>query len=184
VKIAGLLVWVLTAGIGIYLLAAGIAAQREAAGLRRPASAEIRRPVGAGPAGGGAGPAGGGGGPAGRGGGPAGRGGGPADGSGGPEAEGSPLLEFMHPLLALTGLTFWIFFVMTDDRPFAWIALGVVAATVLAGLSWAVLTGRAARRAGREPAAAFPAHLVMIHGLAAACTLTLVVISAVTAAHA
>jgi len=97
----------------------------------------------------------------------------------------------MHPLLALTGLTFWIFFVMTDDRLFAWIAFGVVAATVLAGLSWAARTRRAARRAarrtGREPADAgpdgFPAHLLMIHGLAAACTVTLVVISAITAAH-
>jgi hypothetical protein len=95
-------------------------------------------------------------------------------------AEGSPLLEFTHPLLALTGLTFWIFFVMTDDRLFAWIAFGVVVATVLAGLSWALLTRRVARRAGRKPAV-FPAHLVMIHGLAAACTLALVVISAVIA---
>ena len=31
--------------------------------------------------------------------------------------------------------------------------------------------------------AGFPAHLVAIHGLAAACTLALVVIAAVTAAH-
>ena len=108
--------------------------------------------------------------------------GGTAPGGGGPEAEGSPLLEFMHPLSALTGLTFWIFFVMTDDRLFAWIAFGVVVTTVLAGLSWAALTRRAARRPGREPAA-FPTHLVMIHGLAAACTVTLVVISAITAAH-
>jgi hypothetical protein len=102
---------------------------------------------------------------------------------GGPGAEGSPLLEFMHPLLALTGLTFWIFFTMTDDRLFAWMAFGAVAATVLAGLTWAAVT----RRAGREPAgagaASFPAHLLMIHGLAAACTVTLVVISAITAAH-
>jgi hypothetical protein len=29
-----------------------------------------------------------------------------------------------------------------------------------------------------------PARLVMIHGLAAACTLTLVLVSAITAAHA
>ena len=199
-KIAGMVVWVLTAGIGIYLLAAGIAAQRQTAGLRRSATA-----------------------------GPADAGGGPADDvgpavggavlpsageradplapgpdgatvvgaaalasitapaagtapGGGPEAEGSPLLEFMHPLSALTGLTFWIFFVMTDDRLFAWIAFGVVVATVLAGLSWAALTRRAARRPALEPVA-FPAHLVMIHGLAAACTVTLVVISAITAAH-
>jgi hypothetical protein len=123
-------------------------------------------------------------------------------------AEGSPLLEFTHPLLALLGLTFWIFFVMTSDRLFAWIAFGVVVATVLAGLSWVIVTRRTAQRlaaartalrADRKPGAAgdgagatgsgagaapgFPAHLVMIHGLAAACTLALVVISAATAAH-
>ena len=94
-----------------------------------------------------------------------------------------PAREFMHPLLALTGLTFWIFFVMTDDRLFAWIAFGVVVATVLAGLSWALLSRRDARRTGGEQAA-FPAHLLMIHGVAAACTFALVVISAITAAHA
>ena len=198
-KIAGMVVWVLTAGIGIYLLAAGIAAQRQTAGLRRSATA---------------GPADAGGGPADDVGpavggavlpsageradplapGPDGAtvvgaaalasitapDGGAAPGGGGPGAGESPLLEFTHPLLALTGLTFWIFFVMTDDRLFAWIAFGVVVATVLAGLSWALLTRRVARRADREPAV-FPGHLVMIHGLAAACTLALVVISAIIA---
>ena len=148
-KIAGMVVWVLTAGIGIYLLAAGIAAQRQAG---TAALASITAPAGGAVPGGGRG------------------------------TEGSPLLEFMHPLLALTGLTFWIFFTMTGDRLFAWIAFGVVVATVLAGLTWAVATRRVAGRAGAG-AAGFPAHLLMIHGLAAACTVTLVVISAITAAH-
>ena len=193
-----MVVWVLTAGIGIYLLAAGITAQRQAAGLRRP--------VGAGPAGGGSepndrGPAGGTALPPGERADPLAPGPDgatvvgaaalasittPDDGAapgGGPGAEGSPLLEFVHPLLALTGLTFWIFFTMTDDRLFAWIAFGVVVATVLAGLSWAVMSRRARRQDGSDPAA-FPAHLLMIHGLAAASTVTLVVISAITAAHA
>jgi hypothetical protein len=197
-----MVVWMLTAGIGIYLLAAGIAAQRRAAGGAQEAAAGGARPDdgGAGPPPGGESSA-----PLAPGpdGGPVvgagvlasitAPGGGAAAGSGGPGAgaEGSPLLEFVHPLLALTGLMFWIFFVMTDDRPFAWIAFGVVVATVLAGLSWAVLprwlARRAARRGGREPGdgleGGFPAHLIMIHGLAAACTLTLVVIAAVTAAH-
>ena len=162
-----MVVWVLTAGIGIYLLAAGIAAQRQLAGdmgaAGGTAAAGSTATAGSTAAAGGA-----------------------------AAAQGSPLLEFTHPLLAVTGLTFWIFFVMTDDRLFAWIALGVVVAAVLAGLSWVVISRRAARlRAARrlgggEPAAAghsFPAHLVMIHGLAAACTLALVVISAATAVH-
>lgn len=164
VKIAGMVVWVLTAGIGVYLLAAGIAVQRQAA-----AGGAVSR--------------------------------------GSSAAEGSPLLEFIHPMLALLGLTFWIFFVMTDDRLFAWIAFGVVVATVLAGLSWVTITRRTALRRDRGPGAAgngagaaghgagasghgasaaghgFPAHLVMIHGLAATCTFALVMISAATAAH-
>ncbi len=169
-KIAGMVVWVLTAGIGIYLLAAGIAAQRQTAGLRRSATAgpadaggRARRDD-VGPAVGGAVLP-----PAGERADPLAPGpdgatvvgaaalasitapdGGAAPGGGGPGAEESPLLEFTHPLLALTGLTFWIFFVMTDDRLFAWIAFGVVVATVLAGLSWAWLTRRVARRAGRR----------------------------------
>lgn len=208
VKIAGMVVWVLTAGIGIYLLAAGMASQRQAAGQAGRAAGGS---TGLAPVGGGAREAAGertgrapGGGPdplaPGTDGaavvGPAALAGitapeGAAAPGGAPGAEGSPLLEFIHPLLALLGLTFWIFFVMTDGRLFAWIAFGLVVATVLAGLSWALLTGpagrRAVRRAGREPAAAagpgFPARLVTVHGLAAACTLALVVISAAAAAR-
>jgi heme exporter protein D len=224
-----MVLWVLTAGIGVYLLAAGIAAQRQVAGRAQPApGGAALAPVSAAPEQ-------------------------TADGAlvvgaaalasgavlgsaavaagGARDAEGSPLLEFIHPLLALLGLTFWIFFVMTGYRLFAWMAFGVVVATVLAGLSWVAVTRRTAgprapgartagarapgartarrrtagpraagaRAAGRRtagPRAAgrrgggreaadhgFPAHLVMIHGLAAACTLALVVIAAVTASH-
>jgi hypothetical protein len=223
VKIAGMVVWVLTAGIGIYLLAAGIA-RRQAGGARAMAddglapAAEGATVVGtaalasgvlgssagadgtsagdtgAGHVGGasadGTGADGTGGTGAGAGAGGAGAGG-PA--GGGPRTpEGSPLLEFTHPLLAVTGLMFWIFYVMTDDGLFAWIAFGVVVATVLAGLSWVLATRRSARQLAAaqvaEPRAVaagprFPAHLVMIHGLAAACTLALVIIAAATATH-
>ncbi len=172
VKIAGMVVWVLTAGIGIYLLAAGIAAQRQLAGGMGAAG---RTAAGGGTAAAGAVAA-----------------GGTAAPGGATAAQGSPLLEFTHPLLAVTGLTFWIFFVMTDDRLFARIALGVVVAAVLAGLSWVVISRQGARlRAARRaedgepgiPGHSFSAHLVMIHGLAATCTLALVVISAATAVH-
>src|SRR5487761_1727399 len=199
VKIAGMVVWVLTAGIGIYLLAAGIAAQRQPAGGQalprddQPADDGSALAPGGGAAALTSGALGSGA-----------AAGGPRGGS---RAEGSPLLEFTHPMLALTGLVFWIFFVMTDDRLFAWIAFGVVVATVLAGVSWVLMTRRSARQraaahdaesqtaerrdrlpaaSGPEPAAPgprFPAHLVMVHGLPAACTFALVVIAAATAAH-
>jgi hypothetical protein len=128
-KIAGMVVWVLTAGIGVYVLVTGIGAQRRvpAAGPKIP--------------------------------------------------EGSPLLEFTHPALALTGLTFWIFFVMTGDRPFAWVSSGVPVTAILAGVSW-VFAGRRQRDPGRLR---FPPHLLLLHGAAAACTLALVVIAAVAA---
>jgi hypothetical protein len=139
-------------------------------------------------------------------------------------SEESALLEFIHPALALTGLTFWIFFVVTNGRWFAWIAFGVVVAAILVGLGWALSNWRkttardrphpgsaatpqgttnpnatadrestASTASTANPSAAadvestagygggFPGHLVLAHGLAAACTLALVVISAIAA---
>lgn len=153
-----MVLWVLTAGIGVYLLAAGLAAQR----LRVPAAVpDVPAGVPDGEAAYGVIPE-----------------RSPPAGAL-PQGE-SPLLEFTHPLLALTGLTFWIFFVMTGDRMFAWIAFGIVVLTVLAGLSW-LASGRRARRREAE-SLRFPPHLIALHGLAATCTVALVVISAVTAA--
>jgi hypothetical protein len=105
-------------------------------------------------------------------------------GAAGPAAEGSPLLEFIHPALALLGLTFWICFVASGDRLFAWIAFGVVVATVVAGLGWEIARRRTAgRREDKPGGASFPPHLIMLHGAAAACTFALVVIAAVVASH-
>jgi hypothetical protein len=101
-----------------------------------------------------------------------------------------PLREFSHPALALCGLGCWLAFVATHDWAFAWIACGVLAATAGVGLSWLAGNARAARRrdgtsAGgrgdREQGA--PAHLIAVHGLAAATTIALVVVTVVTTAH-
>jgi O-antigen/teichoic acid export membrane protein len=162
-----MVVWALTAGIGIYLLAVGMAAQRmHDRALPAPAKSEATAVVGAAaltmvlgderPAG------------------------------NRPAApEGSPLLEFVHPALALLGLTFWIFYVMTGYRTFAWVAFGVVVATVAAGLSWEAARRRSVRRrpadSARGDGTSFPPHLVVLHGLAALCTSALVVITAVAA---
>lgn len=167
-KIAGMVVWVLTAGIGVYVLVTGIGAQRRerAAGPDTGQLAHVGTEAGEQPQGatlvgtaalaGGAVP-------------------GSAAGRSAPE--GSPLLEFTHPAMALTGLTFWIFFVMTGDRPFAWISFGVLVAAILAGASWVL-----ASRRQRDPGGLrFPPRLVLLHGAAAVCTLALVVIAAVAA---
>jgi hypothetical protein len=101
-------------------------------------------------------------------------------------AEESALLEFLHPALALLGLTIWIFFMVTGDRLFAWIAFGVVVATVAAGVSWEAARrkhARARERAAAQQNTSFPPHLIMLHGLAAVCTFALVVIAAVVAGH-
>jgi hypothetical protein len=168
-----MVVWVLTAGIGVYLLAVGIAGHRQPAGRGQPAAGDRESApamaeatvVGAAALAGGMVP--------------------PRTAAvtrTGPTAGESPLLEFIHPLLALTGLTFWIFFVMTDDRLFAWIGFAVVLTAVLAGLSW-LLSGHRRSRGTHSEGPGFPGHLVALHGLAAACTLALVVIAAVTASH-
>jgi hypothetical protein len=163
-------VWVLTAGIGVYVLVTGIGAQRRgrAAGLDAGASRLAR--VGAetgeqtqgatlvGTAALASGTV-------------------PDSAAGRRAPEGSPLLEFTHPALALTGLTFWIFFVMTGGRPFAWVSFGVLVAAIAAGASWVL-----ASRRPRDPGGLrFPPHLVLLHGAAAVCTLALVVIAAVAA---
>jgi hypothetical protein len=181
VGIAGMVVWTLTAGIGIYLLAVGIAAHRAgaAAGPVAAAAQAVPRPAEEADD-------------------EAGQAtvvgsaaltmvlrgqqtGGERPGGARPAPEGSPLLEFVHPALALIGLTFWICYTMTGYRTFAWIAFGVVVATVAAGLSWEAARRRTARpRAGSAPGGGtgFPPHLVALHGLAAACTFALVVIAA------
>ena len=93
-------------------------------------------------------------------------------------ATGHPLLEFCHPALAVTGLMFWIFFVVSDHFAFAWIAVGVLAVTALAGLTW-LISGIADRRRARvPPGPVFPRHLVLLHGVAVTCTFTLVLLAA------
>ena len=157
-----MVVWALTAGIGIYLLAVGLSAQRtaEAAPPTRAATAAVgsaaltRMLADEQPA------------------------------RPRPKPEGSPLLEFVHPALALLGLTFWIFYVMSGYRAFAWVAFGVVVATVAAGLGWEAFRRRTLRRRASTPGSdgtSFPPHLIMLHGFAAACTFALVVITAAAA---
>jgi hypothetical protein len=179
-----MVVWALTAGIGIYLLAVGLSAQRAAAAPRPAATRPAWPPVIVDPADDG----------------DAGEnasvvgsaaltmvlgGGAPAPGRA-PAPEGSPLLEFTHPALALLGLTFWICYVMSGYRVFAWVAFGVVVATIAAGLGWEAVRRRTVRRRAGKPGgggAGFPAHLIMLHGFAAVCTLALVVITAAAAGH-
>jgi hypothetical protein len=93
-----------------------------------------------------------------------------------------PLLQFSHPALALTGLGFWLAFVLVRYRPLAWISFGILVVTVGAGLGWLASSSLAARR---RPGAArtFPPRLIVLHGLAAAATLALTALAALSAGH-
>lgn len=92
-----------------------------------------------------------------------------------------PLLQFCHPALALIGFGFWLAFVLVHYRPLAWISFGILVVTIGAGLSWLTGNTLAARRQGATHA--FPSRLIALHGLAAAATLALAVLAALTAGH-
>ena len=93
-----------------------------------------------------------------------------------------PLLEFAHPALAVTGLGFWLGYVLVRDQPLAWISLAVLLVTLGAGLSWFVRNALAARR---RPGASspYPPRLILVHGLAAAAVLALTVVTPLAASH-
>jgi hypothetical protein len=102
------------------------------------------------------------------------------------------LAEFAHPALAMIGVGFWLGYVVSRDRVFAVIGLGVLLGTVCAGLSWFTANTRAARRAaaaGAEPGrgtvtrdtaplSASP-RLLILHAAGAALTLLFAVLIAV-----
>jgi hypothetical protein len=93
-----------------------------------------------------------------------------------------PLREFSHPALAAIGLACWLAFTGTHDLAFAWPACGALAVTAGIGLGWLTGNIRAARGRG-QAGAGVPGHLIAVHGIAAATTVILVVLTVVTAAH-
>jgi preprotein translocase subunit SecD len=92
-----------------------------------------------------------------------------------------PLLEFSHPALAIVGLAFWTMYTFVHYRPAAWIACGVLAATICMGLGWMVRSGRA--RLARAPGRRFPSGLAALHGAAATLTVLLAVLTAALASR-
>jgi hypothetical protein len=167
-QLAALFLWIVTAVAGLYLLAAGKPAR--GSGASQP---EATEPVLAGA-------------------------GGPTAAAAGAQAAGTgvphithtrittrpdehPLLEFMHPALGAIGLGCWIAFTVTGFRAFAWLAFGVIVATIGAGLSWFARSRAAARRQGGG--SLFPPRLILVHGSAAGLTLALAVVTVLTAAH-
>jgi hypothetical protein len=93
-----------------------------------------------------------------------------------------PLLEFCHPALAVAGLACWFMFVLVHYRPVAWISFGILLVTIGLGLSWLSRNSQDARR-HVSAAWRFPPRLVATHGLAAAVSIALTVLTALTASR-
>jgi hypothetical protein len=93
-----------------------------------------------------------------------------------------PLLEFSHPALAVTGIACWMMFTFVHYRPLAWIAFAILVATLLVGLGWLSRTRQSGRR-HESHAWSFPSRLIWVHGLVAACSIVLTVLTAVTASR-
>lgn len=102
------------------------------------------------------------------------------------------LAEFAHPALAMVGLSIWLGYVVSRKQLFAEIGLGLLLGAVVAGLSWATVNARAARRMaaqGADLATAPPgtaplavSHRVLaLHAGGAALTLVLAILIAVHA---
>jgi hypothetical protein len=101
-----------------------------------------------------------------------------------------PALILGHFLLAAGGLVLWIIYLATDTSGIAWTAFAVLLVVALLGFTmfarW--LSGRrapatvAAAAGGPGPAGApeqhFPVAVVVLHGLLAATTLVLVLLTA------
>jgi hypothetical protein len=100
------------------------------------------------------------------------------------------LAEFAHPALAMIGIGVWLGYVVSRDRVFAAIGLGVLLGAICAGLSWFTANTRAARRAAAADADSGTARsgfapltpaprLLILHAAGAALTLLFAVLIAV-----
>jgi len=90
--------------------------------------------------------------------------------------------EFAHPACAISGLGFWLGFTLIHARVLAWIAFGLIVLTACIGLAWFTANTRAVRRqSDGQPPPLFASRLILVHGGAAAVTLTLAVLTALVA---
>jgi hypothetical protein len=105
-----------------------------------------------------------------------------------------PPLIVSHFLLAATGLVLWIVYLVNDSRTLSWVAFAILALVALLGFTMLAIWipqyqqrqrhGQpiAAGGAGDEPVVPaeqhFPVPIVVLHGLLAATTLVLVLLTA------
>ena len=99
------------------------------------------------------------------------------------------LAEFAHPTLAMIGFGVWFGYVVSHDRVFLAVGVGILLGAISAGLSWFAVNTRASRRAaaaaegeGPEigPLIASP-RLIVLHAVGAALTLLIAALVVVRA---
>jgi len=94
------------------------------------------------------------------------------------------LVEFAHPALGMTGFGFWFGYLVSRDRIFLAISLGILLGTICAGLTWFTVNSRAVKRVAAAEAAGRPGledprfaphtyspRVLIVHGAGAALTL-------------
>jgi hypothetical protein len=103
------------------------------------------------------------------------------------------LIEFTHPALAMVGLGFWFGYVVSRDRTFLAIGLGIMLGAIAAGASWFTANHRAVKRTAAADAAGQPAgdprfapqafapRVLILHGVGAALTLLIAALITVRA---
>jgi hypothetical protein len=104
------------------------------------------------------------------------------------------LVEFTHPALGMIGVGFWFGYVVSRDRLFLAIGLGILLGAIAAGLSWFTVNTRAVKRAAAAEAAGEPGiedprfapqtfspRVLILHGAGAALTLLIAALITVRA---
>jgi hypothetical protein len=99
------------------------------------------------------------------------------------------LVEFTHPALAMIGLGFWFGYLVSRDRLFLAIGLGIMLGAIGAGVSWFTANRRGVKRAAAAEAAGEPGvedprfapqtfspRVLILHGAGAALTLLIAVL--------
>lgn len=94
------------------------------------------------------------------------------------------MLIFVHPVLAVTGLSFWIAYLIDRAVAYAWTGFGIFCTSAILGAMmftrW--LTGRGGRHAkGAEQR--FPGKIILVHGLVDLTTFILVLVAVTRASR-
>ena len=88
---------------------------------------------------------------------------------------------FSHLATALVGLTLWVVYMLGDDKFFAWVAVALLLAVALLGVSMLAISSRGRTTTERTAAPAealFPLPVVIAHGALGTITLILAVLAA------